>query len=89
MLRAVAEQLGADPTGPTASAMADTDELPSEPELEALARLSRGDAHLAHDDRAGARAEFGAALALSRRHGFDYLTMQCLALLGVVAGLSR
>ena len=36
----------------------------------------------------GARAEFDAALALSRRHGFDYLTMQCLALLGVVAGIS-
>ena len=60
---------------------------PPQPELEALARLSRGHAHLEHDDRAGARAEFGAALALSRRHGFDYLTMQCLALLGVVAGL--
>ena len=30
--------------------------------------------------------EFGAALALSRRHGFDYLRMQCLALLAVVAG---
>ena len=28
-----------------------------------------------------------AALALSRRHGFDYLSMQCLTLLGVVAGL--
>ena len=35
-----------------------------------------------------ARAEFDAALALSRRHGFDYLTMQCLALLGVVAATS-
>ena len=87
MLRAVAEQFGADPTGPTAFAIADTDQLPAEPELEALARLSRGHTHLEHDDRAGARAEWGAALALSRRHGFDYLRMQCLALLGIVAGL--
>ena len=87
VLRAVAEQFGAGPTGPTAFAIADTDQLPVEPELEALARLSRGHTHLAHDDRAGARAEWEAALALSRRHGFDYLTMQCLTLLGVVAGL--
>jgi LuxR family maltose regulon positive regulatory protein len=86
VLRGVIEQLGADPTGPTPSAITYTDELPSQPDLEALARLSRGDACLQHDDRAGARAEFGAALALSRRHGFDYLRMQCLALLGVVAG---
>ena len=64
-------------------------ELPAQPELEALARLSRGHAHLQHDDQAGARAEFDAALALSRRHGFDYLTMQCLTLLGVVAGPLR
>ena len=27
-------------------------------------------------------------MALSRLHAFDYLTMQCLALLGVVAGVS-
>ena len=87
VLRVVAEQFGTGPTGPTAFAIPDTDELPIEPELEALARLSRGHAHLEHDDRAGARAEWGAALTLSRRHGFDYLTVQCLALLGVVAGL--
>ncbi len=86
VLCVVVEQLGADPTGPTHSVIANTDELPSQPELEALARLGRGDACLRHDDRAGARAEFGAALALSRRHGFDYLRMQCLALLGGVAG---
>ena len=41
VLRAVAEQFGAGPTGPTASAIADTDQLPSQPELEALARLSQ------------------------------------------------
>jgi LuxR family transcriptional regulator, maltose regulon positive regulatory protein len=86
VLRQVVEQLGADPTGPTPCAIANTDQLPSKPELEALARLGRGDAHLQHDDRAAARVEFGAALALSRRHGFDYLRMQCLALLAVVAG---
>ena len=59
--------------------------LPAEPDLEALARLARGTALLEHDDRAGARAEVEAALELGRRHGFDYLTMQCLMLLGVVA----
>ena len=56
-----------------------------EPELEALARLSRGMALLECDDRGGAGVEFDAALALSRRHGFGYLRMQCLVLQGVVA----
>jgi LuxR family maltose regulon positive regulatory protein len=88
VLRAVAEQLGAGAPDPGRPALADSDELPAEPELEALTRLSRGNARLEHDDRAGARAEFDAALALSRRHGFDYLQMQCLALLGVVAATS-
>ena len=58
VLRAVAEQFGAGPTDPTAFAIADTDQMPPEPELEALTRLSRGHTHLAHDDRAGARAEW-------------------------------
>jgi LuxR family transcriptional regulator, maltose regulon positive regulatory protein len=88
VLRAVAEQFGAGTSGPAPSAISEADELPAEPELEALARLSRGKARLERDERAGARAEFNAALALSRRHGFDYLTMQCLVLLGVVAGTS-
>jgi LuxR family maltose regulon positive regulatory protein len=88
VLRAVAEQFGAGTPDPTPSALANTDELPAEPELEALARLSRGNARLEHDDRAAARTEFDAALTLSRRHGFDYLQMQCLALLGVVAATS-
>jgi LuxR family maltose regulon positive regulatory protein len=95
VLRAVAEQLSAGvaepgtslPSAP-ASALRVIDELPAEPELEALARLSRGTDRLERYDRAGARAEFEAALVLSRRHGFDYLTMQCLALLGVVAGIT-
>lgn len=39
-------------------------------------RLSRGGTRLQRDDRAGARAEFDAALTLSSRHKFDYLTMQ-------------
>ena len=85
VLRGLVEQLGTDPTNPTPSALDSGDGLPSQPDLEALARLGRGDACLQQDDPAGARAEFHAALALSRRHGFDYLRMQCLALLGVVA----
>jgi LuxR family maltose regulon positive regulatory protein len=86
VLRTVAEQFGAEATGPAPPAISDADQLPAEPGLEALARLSRGKARLECDDPAGARAEFDAALTLSRRHGFDYLRMQCLVLLGVVAG---
>jgi LuxR family maltose regulon positive regulatory protein len=92
VLRAVAEQLTAGVVEPAASsplpALGVFDELPVEPELEALARLSRGTARLERDDRAGARAEFEAALLLSRSNGFDYLTMQCLALLGAIAGMT-
>jgi len=87
LLRDIVEQMGAAPADPPSSAMT-AGELPAEPELAALAHVSRGDAHLKHDDRTGARAEFAAALSLSRLHSFDYLTMQCLALLGVVAGIS-
>ena len=61
------------------------DELSAEPHLEALTRLARGTALLERDDRAGARAEVETALDLGRRHGFDYLSMQCLVLLGVIA----
>lgn len=90
VLRAVAEQFGAGPPSPgtVTVATAGIDELPAEPELEALARFSRGTAALETEDRTGARAELEAALALSRRHGFDYLAMQSLALLGVVAATS-
>src|SRR4051794_33086974 len=87
VLRAVVEQWGADPTGPTRQAIT-AGELPADTELEALARLGRGHAHLQHDDRAAARAEFNAALSLSRRLGFDYLRMHCLTLLGVIAAIS-
>ena len=85
LLRAVVEQSAA---GSAASRypIPDPDQVPGEPALEALAHLSRGRARLAHDDRTGAYPELDAALSLSRRHGFDYLTMQCLALLGVLAG---
>jgi LuxR family maltose regulon positive regulatory protein len=89
VLRAVAEQLTAgvaDPAPGSSHAVGYTGELPAEPELEALARLSRGTAHLEREDRVGARMELEAALYLSRIHRFDYLTMQCLALLGVVEG---
>jgi LuxR family maltose regulon positive regulatory protein len=85
VLLAVAEQFGAGAVDANARVIGDIDELPSEPDLEALARLSRGNVQLAHDDPARARVEFGAALALSRRHAYDYLEMQCLALLGIVA----
>jgi LuxR family transcriptional regulator, maltose regulon positive regulatory protein len=85
VLRAAAEQLGAVPAGAAGSAISAAEDLPVEPELEALARLSRGMALLECDERGGARVELDAALALSRRHGFGYLRMQCLVLQGVVA----
>jgi len=88
VLRAVVEQFGDDTTTPSTFVVAEADELPTEPGLEALARLGRGQARLERDDLAGARADFDAALTLSRRHGFPYLTMQCLVLLGAVAGTS-
>jgi LuxR family maltose regulon positive regulatory protein len=88
VLRAAAEQLSAGLVDPTATSPLEIDVLPTEPELEALARLGRGSARLDRDDRAAAGAELELALALSRRHGFDYLAMQCLTLQGAVAGLS-
>ena len=61
--------------------------VPTEPQLEALTRFGRGSALLLErDDRAEALAELEAALVLARRHGFDHLAMQCLVLLGVIAG---
>jgi LuxR family transcriptional regulator, maltose regulon positive regulatory protein len=92
VLRGVAEQLAArDATGPAAGAPTGADrlfirEVPAEPELEALARLSNGTARLECDDRVDARAELDAVVYLGRTHGFDYLTMQGLALLGVIEG---
>ena len=85
LMRAVVEQFA---TGSAASGypIPDPDQVPVEPALEALAHLSRGRSRLARDDRTGAYPELYAALTLSRRHGFDYLTMQCLALLGALAG---
>jgi LuxR family transcriptional regulator, maltose regulon positive regulatory protein len=92
VLRAAAEQLSASLSTPTASAPAsaalEIDELPIEPELEALARLSRGTARLELGDHVGAGEDLERALVLCRRHGFDYLMVQCLALQGVVAGLT-
>ncbi|TQM13635.1 LuxR C-terminal-related transcriptional regulator [Pseudonocardia kunmingensis] len=95
VLRAVAEQFSAAVDTPIASVPVDpvvaavvteNRELPVEPELEALAHLSRGTAGLGREDLATARAEFEAALHLSRDEGFDYLMMQSLVLLAVVAG---
>ena len=88
VLQAAVEQLAAPTEEPSLhrAVATDIDELSAEPPLEALTRLSRGTALLERDDRAGARAELEAALDLGRRHGFDYLSMQCLVLLGVIAG---
>ena len=98
VLQAAVEQLAAPSEKPTPTGAAtdsspatdpspatDLDALSAEPCLEALTRLSRGTALLERDDRAGARAELEAALDLGRRRGFDYLSMQCLVLLGVIA----
>ncbi|WP_051233421.1 LuxR C-terminal-related transcriptional regulator [Pseudonocardia asaccharolytica] len=93
VLRVLAEQFGAVlpgavlPGGAATASPTTLNELPAEPELEALSRLSRGTALLFDNrDRAAARAELEAALGLGRRHGFDYLSLQCLTLLGIVAG---
>jgi LuxR family transcriptional regulator, maltose regulon positive regulatory protein len=86
VLRAMAEQLAASNGGGTSTfVLTHVDELSAEPHLEALTRLARGTALLERDDRAEAHAEVEAALDLGRRHGFDYLSMQCLVLLGVIA----
>jgi LuxR family maltose regulon positive regulatory protein len=89
VLRAATEQLGAVLSGQAVPPSAPTPglaELPPAPDLEALARLSRGlTALLERDDRALARAELVAALEMARRHRFDYLIMQCLVLLGIIA----
>ncbi|HTF48700.1 MAG TPA: LuxR C-terminal-related transcriptional regulator [Pseudonocardia sp.] len=91
VLRAAAEHLGAVVSGqpPPRSARApDITELPSAPALEALARLSRGIAELfGRGDRAAGHTELQAALELARLHSFDYLAMQCLVLLGLVAAI--
>ena len=98
-LRPVAEQFAAEPHRQAAPSAATTGtgelptqpgrELPTEPQLEALARLNRGSALLLdRDDRDAARVDLEAALVLARRHGFDHLSMQCLVLLGMIAGVS-
>jgi LuxR family maltose regulon positive regulatory protein len=64
------------------------DELPAEPEIEALAHLGHATTRLDRGDLVEAGAELELALTLSRQHAFDYLEMQCLALQGVIAGVS-
>ncbi|MET0190574.1 MAG: AAA family ATPase, partial [Pseudonocardia sediminis] len=86
VLRTVAEQLcagipGMEPPAP----LAEIEDLPDDPPLEALAHLARGTAALGDGDMAGACDELEAALVLCRRHGFAYLDMQCRVLLGCVA----
>jgi LuxR family maltose regulon positive regulatory protein len=59
------------------------------PEWAALALVGTGGAGLlVHADRAAATAALQEALELARRYRFSYLEMQCLALLGGVAGVA-
>jgi LuxR family maltose regulon positive regulatory protein len=88
VLRLAAEQTGALPAGAAPGAPAElAGAIPDEPELEALARFGRGAGLLREGDRAAARGELDAALELARRCGFDYLALQCLVLLGALAGV--
>ncbi len=58
------------------------------PEWAGLALVGAGGRALLLDaDRAAATAAFTEALELSRAHGFGYLEMQCLGLLGSVKGI--
>jgi LuxR family maltose regulon positive regulatory protein len=53
-----------------------------QPAMTALMQLAAGAAHLTEQTgRTAAVAELMAALELARRHGFDYLHLQCLTLL--------
>ena len=92
VLRDATEQLtaarAAPATSPPPTAGMAIDELPTEPGLEALARLGRASSRFDQGDLLGADAELERALTLSSRHGFDYLTMQCLALQGAVAAVN-
>lgn len=83
VLRTVAEQF----CGGTADTAALPDVDPPLPgtRAEALVLLARGNARLERRDLAGARAEFTAALELSRRHDLGFLQGLSLVLLGVVA----
>jgi LuxR family maltose regulon positive regulatory protein len=92
VLRIVAEQLSAPRAAPATSPPAATgmaiDELPADPDLEALARLGRASSRFDQGDLLGAGAELEHGLTLSSRYGFDYLAMQCLALQGAIAGVN-
>jgi LuxR family transcriptional regulator, maltose regulon positive regulatory protein len=62
---------------------------PDAPEWAALALVGAGGAGLlVHSDRVAATAALQEALGLARRYHFSYLEMQCLALLGGVAGVA-
>jgi LuxR family maltose regulon positive regulatory protein len=54
-------------------------------DLEAWARLGLGWTHLCSGDRGSARHEVEAAERLAREHGFDYLTMHSLSVLGLLS----
>ncbi len=87
VLRATAEQLGAAPIGETPGwRSVPADELPAEPALRALACFARGLVLLRDEpDPAAARRELEVARATAGRHGFDYLALQCLESLAVLA----
>jgi LuxR family maltose regulon positive regulatory protein len=87
VLRTAAEQLGARPPVPVRRrGLPRAPELSGGPAFEGLARLSRGIQALAeYGDRVAARGDLEAALRLGRTHGYDYLSMQCLAFLGFLA----
>jgi len=58
-----------------------------QPAMTALMQLAAGAAHLTEPTGGTAAvAELMAAVELARRHGFDYLHMQCLTLLAAAAG---
>jgi LuxR family transcriptional regulator, maltose regulon positive regulatory protein len=55
------------------------------PAVDALAKLHQGTALLAAANRARARELLQAALAVARDNGYEYLSAQCLTLLGRIA----
>jgi LuxR family maltose regulon positive regulatory protein len=88
-LRGLVELLGAASVGRAAASTdvgPDTGDGPGTPELDALTRFSHGVAALLQrGDPAAARAELTVALDLAHDHGFDYLLMRVLTLMGLAA----
>jgi LuxR family maltose regulon positive regulatory protein len=90
VLRGLVEHLGGASLGPSATTPTgdvgrEDRTMARDPELQALTCFSWGAAHFGRQDLDAARTELGGALRLARRYGFDYLAMQALTLLGLVA----